>query len=113
VVGPAVLQQPLAVGRHRLDGAAVAALPELPSFAVLHVVGEAAGALDAQSFEDALRLHGAGHVQLAGEEAGATVVVDALDDVDLRFLAGLEGAEIGLDVRLAREPVRGGTQRCS
>src|SRR5690606_12153104 len=47
VAGPAVLQQPLAVGRHALDRTTVARLAELATFPVLHVVPEGRGALEA------------------------------------------------------------------
>jgi hypothetical protein len=103
--GPAILQQLLAVGRHPLDGTAVTRLAELAPLPILHVVAERRRALHTERLELALLGDVAGKVALAGDQARATVVADAFDEVDLCLLAALDDTVIGVGVRLGDEPV--------
>ena len=104
VVGPALLQERLAVGGHALDRPAVAALAELAALPVGDVVAELRRALHAHRLEHALLGDLAREVELAGQQAppgGA----GALDERHLSLLAGLQHAEVGVGVRLGDEPV--------
>ena len=86
------------------DGTSVTTREE-PAAPIRRVVPVAGRLIESELAQLAAR-RAARPVSLVDEERGRAAGVSALDQEDLRFLAGFQGAERGLVVRLVEQPCR-------